>query len=140
MNPAVYLIDTSALARIVAPGGSKYGWDAALGSGLVGICQITELEYLYSAKSAGERESMVAELHEMMPDVFIPDRVYDRAWDVQELLSRVGKYRSAGPVDLIVAAAAELSNLTLVHCDNDFDAIASVTGQATQRLREPNPA
>ena len=48
---------------------------------------------------------------------------------MQPLLAR---HRSAGPVDLVVAATAELHDLTLLHHDHDFDVIASVTGQATR--------
>ncbi|MBB6415739.1 putative nucleic acid-binding protein [Streptomyces sp. AK010] len=60
------------------------------------------------------------------------DRAYDRAWQVQEALTRQGKHRSAGAVDLVVAATAELQGLTLLHRDHDFACIAAVTGQALQ--------
>jgi predicted nucleic acid-binding protein len=43
-----------------------------------------------------------------------------------------GLHRSAGPVDLVIAATAELQGLTLLHRDHDFDCIATVTGQAMQ--------
>ena len=36
--------------------------------------------------------------------------------------------------DLIVAAAAELAGLTVLHSDKDFDVIASVTGQPAEWL------
>jgi predicted nucleic acid-binding protein len=36
--------------------------------------------------------------------------------------------------DLIVAATAELAGLTVVHLDKNFDLIAEVTGQPTERL------
>ena len=39
------------------------------------------------------------------------------------------QHRSAGPVDLVVAATAELHGLTLLHHDRDFAVIARVTGQ-----------
>jgi len=41
----------------------------------------------------------------------------------------VGRQASSGNPDLLVAAAAEEHDLTVVHCDNYFDLIASVTGQ-----------
>jgi predicted nucleic acid-binding protein len=37
--------------------------------------------------------------------------------------------RSCKIPDLLVAAAAEERDLTLLHYDNDFDLIATVTGQ-----------
>jgi len=35
---------------------------------------------------------------------------------------------------LIIAAAAELAGLTLLHLDKDFDLIAGITGQPLERL------
>jgi predicted nuclease of predicted toxin-antitoxin system len=62
----------------------------------------------------------------------VDDRAYDRAWRVQEILTQRGQHRSAGAVDLVVAATAELQGLTLLHRDRDFECIAAVTGQALQ--------
>jgi len=36
---------------------------------------------------------------------------------------------------LLIAAAAELAGLTVLHLDKDFDLIASITGQPAERLR-----
>lgn len=60
------------------------------------------------------------------------DRAYDRAWQVQEILTRRGQHRSAGPVDLVVAATAELRGLPLLHRDRYFECVTAVTGQALQ--------
>lgn len=62
----------------------------------------------------------------------VDDRAYDRAWYVQGMLTKRGRHRSAGAVDLVAAATAELQGLTLLHRDRDFECIASVTGQALQ--------
>ncbi|MFI9431093.1 MULTISPECIES: PIN domain-containing protein [Streptosporangium] len=62
----------------------------------------------------------------------VDDRAYDRAWQVQGLLTAKGQHRGAGPVDLVVAATAELRGLTLLHRDHDFDCVAAVTGQPLQ--------
>jgi predicted nucleic acid-binding protein len=53
---------------------------------------------------------------------------------VQEQLTAKGEHRSAGPVDLLVAATAEESGLVLLHHDRDFEAIARVTGQPVRML------
>lgn len=53
----------------------------------------------------------------------IDDRAYDRAWKVQEALTTRGEHRSAGPVDLVLAATAELQGLPLLHRDRDFECI-----------------
>jgi hypothetical protein len=57
------------------------------------------------------------------------DRAFARAWEGQGELTSQGQHRSAGPVDLMVAAIAELHGLTLLHHDRDFGVIARVTGQ-----------
>ncbi|CAM5737461.1 hypothetical protein SHIRM173S_08999 [Streptomyces hirsutus] len=62
----------------------------------------------------------------------VEDRAYDRAWQVQDTLTQRGQHRSAGAVDLVVAATAELRGLTLLHRDRDFECIAAATGQALQ--------
>ncbi|MDT9698081.1 hypothetical protein RMT89_19695 [Streptomyces sp. P17] len=50
------------------------------------------------------------------------------------LLTAKGEHRAAGPVDLLVAAAAEEAGLTLLHCDRDFETIARTTGQPVRMI------
>ncbi|MBA2806405.1 PIN domain nuclease [Streptomyces sp. KM273126] len=132
MNAAQYLIDTSALARFLRGDAEQYGWDQAAAAGLIATCPITELEFFYSARSTDDRAKGVENLRLIFGWVPVDDRAYDRAWQVQEALTRRGQHRSAGPVDLVVAATAELQGLTLLHRDRDFECIATVTGQALQ--------
>jgi hypothetical protein len=126
---AEFLIDTSALARLMHPGAESYGWDQAVAAGLIAVCPITELEFFYSARSAKDREETVGALREAFGWVPVHDRAYARAWEVQDELTARGQHRAAGPVDLVVAATAELFGLTLLHHDRDFATIAGVTGQ-----------
>ena len=56
---------------------------------------------------------------------------------MQASLTDRGAHRSAGPVDLLVAATAEFHKLTLLHYDHDFEQIAQVTAQPTAWLAEP---
>lgn len=113
-------------------GADQYGWDSFVIAGRVAICPITELEILYSARSSEDRAQEVEYMRELFGWVPVDDRAYDRAWEVQELLTARGEHRSAGPVDLVVAATAELRGLTLLHRDRDFRCIADVTGQEQQ--------
>jgi predicted nucleic acid-binding protein len=132
MTPAQFLIDTSALARMMRAGGESFGWDQAVAAGLVAVCPIVELEFFYSARSAVDRARGIEDMRTAFGWVPVHDRAYSRAWEVQGDLTAKGEHRSAGPVDLVVAATAELSGLTLLHHDHDFDTIAAVTGQATR--------
>jgi predicted nucleic acid-binding protein len=62
----------------------------------------------------------------------VHDRAFSRAWGVQDDLTAKVEHQSAGPVDLVVAATAELHGLTLLHHDHDFATIAAVTGQSVR--------
>ncbi|WP_280490511.1 hypothetical protein [Nocardia carnea] len=46
--------------------------------------------------------------------------------------------RSAGPADPVVAAAAELRGLTLLHSDSGFDCAGAVTGRPVKWIGRRN--
>ena len=133
MSAAQYLIDTSALARMLREDAEAFGWDQAAAAGLIAVCPITELEFFFSARSWADRERGIEDLRQLFGWVPVDDRAYGRAWEVQGELTKRGQHRSAGAVDLVVAATAELQGLTLLHRDRDFDCIQAVTGQPLQR-------
>ncbi|MFE3452710.1 PIN domain nuclease [Nonomuraea sp. NPDC059194] len=132
MNAAQFLIDTSALARFILPDADQYGWDQAASAGLIAVCPITEFEFFYGARSIADREQGIEDMRLLFGWTPIDDRAYDRGWKVQEALTKRGHHRIAGPVDLVLAATAELQGLTLLHRDRDFECIAQVTGQPLQ--------
>lgn len=129
MTAAEFLVDTSVLARLMRPGAVSFGWDQAAAAGLLAVCPITELEFFYSARSAADRARASDDMRSVFGWVPVHDRAYTRAWEVQDELTSKGEHRSAGPVDLVVAATAELYGLTLLHHDEDFECIARITGQ-----------
>ena len=51
------------------------------------------------------------------------------------MLAHRGQHRAASVPDLLIAAAAELARLTVLHADSDFELIAEITGQPEERLR-----
>ncbi|MCT9081178.1 PIN domain nuclease [Streptomyces fulvoviolaceus] len=133
MTVADYLIDTSALARVLL-GQNTTEWEDRITGGLVAICDITELEVLYSARSAGDHARLKAALDAHYAWCPMPDGIYRRSRVIQEQLTAKGEHRSAGPVDLLVAATAEEAGLTLLHYDRDFDTIARTTGQPVRAI------
>lgn len=133
MTVADYLIDTSALARVLLRQ-TTTEWDDRIGAGLVAICDVTELEVLYSARSTADRARLKAALDAHYVWCPMPDGIYRRSRIVQEQLTTKGEHRSAGPVDLLVAAAAEEAGLTLLHFDRDFETIARATGQPVRMI------
>ncbi|MFD3874315.1 PIN domain nuclease [Streptomyces sp. NPDC058623] len=140
MSAVTHLIDTSAVARILTNEDVRKAWQDHLAEGVIGICEISELEILFSARSLADRLEKEALLGELFNWATVPDGAYVRARAVQRLLTDRGEHRSAGPVDLLVAATAELTGLTLLHYDRDFDTIARVTGQPTRWAARPGAA
>ncbi|MFF0748907.1 PIN domain nuclease [Streptomyces sp. NPDC004267] len=140
MSLVTYLVDTSAAVRIIARKHVQDEWRRFTAEGVIALCDITELEILYSAQSANDRLAKEELLGRLFNWTAVPDGVYSRARRVQQMLTNRGEHRGAGPVDLLVAATAELSGLTLLHYDRDFEAIARVTGQPTRWVAPPGTA
>jgi hypothetical protein len=130
-------VDTSALVRLLRSPPVRSRWEEQIAAGLVALCPIVELEFLHTARSKGDREELVELLHTAFVWTPMPDRVFDRGAEIQAALTARGTHRSAGAVDLLVAAAAENHGLALLHYDRNFDRVGDVTGQATQWLAEP---
>jgi predicted nucleic acid-binding protein len=90
-------------------------------------CTLTDLELGFSAPSATDWDKLQSVLTSLTP-VEVTPAVISRAKNVQRLLTAGGLKARKVP-DLIIAAAAELADLTVLHYDHDFELIASVTSQ-----------
>ena len=60
--------------------------------------------------------------------------IEDRAVIVLTSLADRGQHRAPSVPDLLIAATAELSGLTILHLDKGFEVIAEITGQPVERL------
>jgi predicted nucleic acid-binding protein len=78
----------------------------------------------------GLREPPVAS----MPVEYAAPASEDRAVGVLGLLADRGHHRTPSVPDLLIAAIAERAGLVVLHHDKDFDLIAQITGQPTERL------
>lgn len=135
MSPALYLIDTSGVFRILQDK-LRQAWSDHLAAGVIATCPVVELEFLYSARSLADRLEKRRLLHELFGWVPMSERAWERAEEVQQLLTEAAMHRSAGPVDLLIAATAERERLTLLSEDRDFTAIAQVTGQPVKLVTD----
>ncbi len=124
-----YLADKSALARMNSPEVTRR-LGPLLIDGHVATCPIIDLEVLYSARSFADYEQILDE-RRALPSYPITETVTDRAIEVQHGLARRGQHRVPLP-DLLIAAIAEVNDLTVIHYDSDFDRIAAHTGQPVQ--------
>lgn len=129
-----WLIDKSALVRLnVSPDAAE--WAGRIERGLVRIATVTRLEVGYSARSGPElRAGLRQPPLSSMPVEYLTPAVEDRALEALALLADRGQHRAPSLPDLIIAAIAELADLTVLHLDKDFEIIADITGQPVERL------
>ncbi|HEY3903999.1 MAG TPA: PIN domain nuclease [Streptosporangiaceae bacterium] len=130
-----WLIDKSALVRLSAsPDAAE--WINRIERGLIRITTVTRLEIGYSARSAIDLRSRLREPPvSAMPVEYLTPAIEDRAVDVLAQLAGRGQHRAPSIPDLMIAAAAELAGLTVLHLDKDFELIADLTGQPVERLQ-----
>jgi hypothetical protein len=131
-----WLIDKSALVRL-AESPDVREWASRIERGLVRVSTVTRLEVGFSARSAddlraGHERAPLAR----MPVEYLTPAIEDRAVEVQLALAERGHHRAASIPDLLIAAAAERAQLTVLHVDKDFELIADITGQPVERLVE----
>lgn len=121
------ILDTSVLTRLSEPS-VRAAVEEVLETERVARTTITDLEIGFSARSGAEHDALLgftAEIDELV--VGAPEQ--RRALSVQRTLAERG-LRGRKIPDLLIAAAAEISGAQLLHYDQDFDHIATVTGQS----------
>ncbi|TKJ30150.1 PIN domain-containing protein [Blastococcus sp. CCUG 61487] len=119
-----YLLDTSAW---VLGGQNRTVADrlaAEIRSGALGLCTITALEVLYTARDTREYESTLDGLRRL-PWYDLRDP--RAAVVVQHRLARRGQHRTSLP-DVVIAATAAEHGLTVLHYDSDYERLAEVSG------------
>jgi predicted nucleic acid-binding protein len=135
VSVGLYLIDTSGMFRILQ-GELRKAWSDQLAAGVIAVCPIVELEFLYSARSLADRLEKQRLMHDLFGWVSMHEGAYERAGEVQQLLTETGAHRSAGPVDLLIAATAERERLTVLCDDRDYQTVAAVTGQPVKLVTD----
>ncbi len=121
-----HILDTSVLTRLRRAEVRAVVQPLATGGSLAraGIC---DLEIGYSARTAEEWDA----LHDSLESFSLIETSTEhvrRARQVQRFLAARSQRGRKIP-DLLVAAAAEIEGLSVLHYDRDFDLIARVTGQ-----------
>ncbi len=129
-----WLIDKSALIRL-PQSPEVEEWASRIQRGLVRITNLTRLEVSYSARSGPDlRQGLQGPPVSNMPVEYLTPAIEDRAIEVVTLMADRGQHRAPSIPDLLVAATAELNNLTVLHLDKDFELIAQFTGQSIERI------
>ncbi len=131
MAAPTHLVDNSVLARGAKPPIAARIEPMLLG-GRLATCAVTNLEVLFSARSGAEHRGRRRDIELRFAHVSLEDPTFARALDIQGLLADRGQHRAASIPDLLLAAAAEQTGLTVLHYDAAFDLIAEVTGQPVE--------
>jgi len=125
---ALYLADTSAWHR---SGRAFDRWLELVDD--LALCTPVRLELFVSARGPGDYRTVSDNLlgfrHLSMGES--AERV---ATQTQALLAQRSQHRGPTPIDLLIAAIAEVNGATLLHYDRHFDTIARVTGQPMEWL------
>ncbi len=124
-----HLVDTNVLTRL-GQRPIRAAVEPKAARGELARAGISDLEVGYSARNAAEWDRLIEAL-EVFELVETTSDHLRRARQVQRLLAT--KHQRGGKVpDLLIAAAAEARNLSVLHYDADFDRIAAVTGETCE--------
>ncbi len=124
-----HLADTSVLKRLGILN-VRQAVEPMLVAGEIARAGICDLEVGYSARNTDECDSLIGAVQAFTLVETTAEHVR-RALQVQRVLAAEHQRGRKIP-DLLIAAAAEASNLVVLHYDADFDRIATVTGQRCQ--------
>jgi len=126
------LADTSVWARRRHPAVAPW-WNEQLLAGEIGTCEMVVLELLHSARTGEEMRALRRDLS-ALPTHAMSAHAWTRVLDVYQALADQAPqhHRSVKLPDLVIAVCAEEAGWALVHYDQDYDAIATVTGQTTR--------
>lgn len=128
------MIDKSALERLGLSRDPE-AWASRIDRGLVHVTTVTLLEAGYSARSKEDLMRIRSGPPlSSMPVEYLTPGIEDRAIQILVALADRGQHRAPSLPDILIAATAERSGLTVLHVDKDFELIAKVTHQPLERL------
>jgi len=120
----IYLLDTSALVRLLSDSALQKAWYDAIDAGAIGSCYPQRAEFLYSARSAVEYDEIAEMFTDLYPDRSVPKNAGRWIDATQRRMARAGEHRSASPVDLMIASTGAHYGLVVLHDDTDYRTVA----------------
>jgi predicted nucleic acid-binding protein len=125
-----YLADTSAWHR--SRERARF-WRSLLENEELAVCGPVALELGYSARGANDLAVLQDHLA-ALPMLPLDEHASAAALLTQSALVGRAQHRGPTPMDLLIAAVAQVHDTVLLHYDRHFDAIARVTGQPMEWL------
>jgi predicted nucleic acid-binding protein len=115
-----YLLDSSALWRILRDDELRAAWAEVITTGAVGSCHPQRVEFRRSARTIDEYEQMSEMFATLYPDTAVPKGAWQWIESAQYRLLRHGAHRALSAVDLLICATAAERGLVVLNDDNDF--------------------
>lgn len=132
MAVAGWVLDKSAAARAADPGVARELRELA---GNLCVCPVSELEQLYSARSAKDYDRLKSELVQSFEVIAGPPDLLNRALALQQdLAHHHGMWHRTPIPDLLIAETAMHHGLGILHVDRDYERIAEVRRLTVRRL------
>ncbi|QBI55022.1 PIN domain-containing protein [Streptomonospora litoralis] len=128
-----YLIDTSALWRVMREEKCRHAWSSVIDAGAIGSCGPQRAEFRRSARDLDHYEQIDDMFSVLYPDAPVPKSAWQWIESTQYRLLRKGVLRCASALDLLISATAAHHGLTVLHDDNDFGAIARCVSDLKER-------
>lgn len=119
-----YLIDSSALWRILRDRQLRDAWAEVISAGAIGSCHPQRAEFRRSARNLAEYDDMNDMFATLYPDVRLPKNVWQWVESAQYRLVRSGVHRAASLTDLLICGSAAAASLVVLHDDNDYTTVA----------------
>ncbi|HVR43658.1 MAG TPA: PIN domain-containing protein [Thermoanaerobaculia bacterium] len=127
-----WLLDKSAAARSTD---DRFRASLAELAGSLVLCRVSQLEQLYSARSARDYDRLEANLTDTFEIVTAPPDLFERALDLQrDLAHHHGMWHRTPIPDLLIACTALHHGLGVVHVDRDYERIAEIRPLVVRRL------
>jgi predicted nucleic acid-binding protein len=108
--------------------------DELLAAGVVATCGIVELQLLSVVRDKGTYAVVSALRKTSTTWLEMSEADFKRALEVQAMMVEQREVMAPWPV-LVVAAVAERNELTLLHCEREFEVVAGVTGQTAETVK-----
>lgn len=128
-----YLLDSSALWRILRDPVLRAAWAEVVSAGAIGSCHPQRIEFRRSARTLDEYEQMSAMFEALYPDATLPKGAWRWVESAQYRLLRQGAHRALSAVDLLICATGAQHGLVVLHDDKDFATAARFIPDVRER-------
>jgi predicted nucleic acid-binding protein len=134
-----YLLDSSALWRILRDAALRASWAEVISLGVIGSCHPQRVEFRRSARTIDEYEQMSEMFDALYPDAAVPKGAWRWIESAQYRLLRHGAHRALSAVDLLICATAAHHDLVVLHDDSDFVTAARHLSDLRERAIHDTP-